>query len=76
MCEYCREHNLRHPKIPLSSRRDEVYGAEAIVLHHFMPCEMNPTRDFWAVEAHLAGGNMYAPINYCPICGRKLEERR
>ena len=72
MCEFCEEHNLRRTKKPLSVRKDEVYGAEAILLHHFKPCKANPTRNFWAIVANLSGNNMYAEINYCQKCGKKL----
>lgn len=68
MCEYCDETKEKH----LSLRRDDIYGKEFIAVRKFGPCKMAPDRNKWIISAYVNGGNLYAAINYCPMCGRKL----
>ena len=70
MCEYCDETKVKY----LSLRRDDIYGKEFIAVKKLGPCKMNPDRNKWIIIAYVNGGNLYANINYCPMCGRKLNE--
>ena len=70
MCEYCDETKEKY----LSLRRDDIYGKEFIAVRKLGPCKMDPDRNKWITSAYVNGGNLYAVINYCPMCGRKLTE--
>ena len=71
MCEYCNETKVKY----LSLRRDDIYDKEFIAVRKLGPCKMNPDRNKWIISAYVNGGNLYADINYCPKCGRKLSEK-
>ena len=68
MCEFCDENKTKY----LSKRSDDIYGKEFIAVRKLGPCKMNPDRNNWIISAYVNGGNLYAVINYCPHCGRKL----
>ena len=70
MCEYCDETKEKY----LSLRRDDIYGKEFIAVRKLGPCKMDPDRNKWITSAYVNGGNLYAVINFCPMCGRKLTE--
>ena len=70
MCQYCDETKEKY----LSLRRDDIYDKEFIAVRKLRPCKMNPDRNKWIISAYVNGGNLYAVINYCPKCGRKLSE--
>ena len=70
MCEYCDETKEKY----MSLRRDDIYGKEFIAVRKLGPCKMDPDRNKWITSAYVNGGNLYAVINYCPMCGRKLTE--
>lgn len=68
MCKYCEDDSKEH----IAKRRDSIYGTEFIAVRHVKPCKANPNRNFFCVDAYINGSNMYAKINFCPMCGRKL----
>lgn len=70
MYEYCDKIKGKY----LSLRRDYIYDKEFIAVRKLGPCKMNPDRNKWIISAYVNGGNLYAEINYCPMCGRKLSE--
>lgn len=70
MCEYCDENKNKY----LSIRRDDIYGQEFISVRKLGPCKINPHRNKWIISAYVNGCNLYAVINYCPHCGRKLTD--
>ena len=67
MCNYC-----DGTKKPLAERRDEIYH-ERIVVKYVKKAPLR-SKDYWCIEAVTTDGKIYAPINYCPMCGRKLTE--
>lgn len=69
MCEYCDETKTKY----ITMRRDEIYGKEFLAVRHLTPCRANPGRNKWIITAYMNGSNIYGEINYCPMCGRKLE---
>lgn len=70
MCDFCDENKNKY----LSKRRDDIYGQEFIAVRQLGPCKINPDRNKWIISAYVNGGNLYAVINYCPHCGRKLTD--
>lgn len=71
MCEFCDENKTKY----LSKRSDDIYGNEFIAVRKLGPCKINPDRNKWIISAYVNGGNLYAVINYCPQCGRKLTDQ-
>lgn len=71
MCEYCDESKVKY----LSLRHDYIYDKEFIAVRKLGPCKMDPDRNKWIISAYVNGGNLYAVIKHCPICGRKLDEK-
>lgn len=70
-CKYC---NGEIKTEYLSKRRDDIYGKEFVAVRKLGPCKMNPDRNKWIISAYVNGGNLYAVINYCPMCGRNLND--
>ena len=74
MCEYCDNLDVTGLGKNLSVRKDEIYR-DFIQLVKFQKAPLRK-REFCAVLAQIQGVNMYAEINYCPMCGRKLSEAK
>lgn len=45
-----------------------------IVLMHENGCRAIPDENEYIIDCDLFGVGMYAVINFCPICGRKLKD--
>ena len=71
MCEFC-EPDKKNKCKPLVKRFDSINGYEKIELKHAIPCKALPNRDEWHLSVFSFGACIYAQINYCPMCGRKL----
>lgn len=71
MCEFC-EPDKKNKCKPLVKRVDGINGYEKIELQHVLPREALPNRDEWHLQVMSFGTCIYAQINYCPMCGRKL----
>jgi len=67
MCEYCDMKNK-----PMAYRFDGIYK-EKIYVQHLIPAKLRPNGQ-WIIKAEVASGPIYANINFCPMCGRKLKE--
>lgn len=75
MCEFCETNNKNKCK-PLVRILDKLNGYEKIALCHLLPSKSLPNRDCWAIEATRFGVGIYAKVNYCPMCGRELGEKK
>ena len=73
-CKYCTPNKQNRCK-PLVKCIDRLNGYEEIELKHAIPCKAFPNRDEWHLKASRFGVGIYVQINYCPICGRKLEAK-
>ena len=71
MCKFC-EPNKDNKCKPLMQCLDKLNGYERVRVHHTRPCKADPNRDFWRLYCERFGVFIYAEINYCPMCGRKL----
>ena len=69
MCEYCDMKNK-----PMAYRFDGIYK-EKIYVQHLIPAKLRPNGR-WIIKAEVASGPIYANINFCPMCGRKLAEEK
>lgn len=82
-CEYC---TFKIPKEnavytsgkypvgkPLVVNRDEFYR-NYIILTHRNGCKAIPDEDHYTITFYQYGTGFYSKINYCPMCGRKLED--
>ena len=72
MCEFCDNLDVTGRGKNLSVRKDEIYR-DFIQIVKFQKTPLRK-REFCAVLAQIQGVNMYAEINFCPMCGRKLTE--
>jgi hypothetical protein len=57
---------------PMACRFDGIYK-EKIYVQHLIPAKLRPNGR-WIIKAEVASGPIYANINFCPMCGRKLTE--
>lgn len=73
MCEFC-EPDKKNKCKPLVKHFDSINGYEEIKLHHSRPCKAFPNRNEWHLSVLSFVACIYAQINYCPMCGRKLED--
>ena len=72
MCEFCDNLDVTGRGKNLSVRRDEIYR-DFMQLVKFQKAPLRK-REFFAVYAEIQGVNMYAEINFCPMCGRELKD--
>ena len=81
-CEYC---NVKHPRKnavvtvgkypigkPFFTNRDKFCTYAYAVIAHQNGCNAFPDEDEWGIFYLRNGTGHYIPINYCPICGKKL----
>lgn len=76
MCKYCDNKDYyKNERISSMSDRYEWDGDATEI-------KVNPLKDFddnitdYQIDVDTPGGDVWFKINYCPVCGRKLLDRK
>lgn len=74
MCKYCDNLDVTGRSQNIAIRKDDLYR-DFMQLICFPKTEMRK-KESYAIYANIQSVTMYANINFCPMCGRKLTEAK